>query len=385
MPNFETPQFYPEQPQKGIEQKESESRSYERDLVLSNPEFVGINFDQDYIVDGRKLWSEERYLQYVQERDGGISDQVRTMIDLGQSQVIIADNKEKEALKQNSFQEYLSSFEGKLKHVRIHPGGEFSPITPSQAIKINSDGTFDVGISPEFIEQVKMLQEQADDVTLVVQFYDHRRGAEKASDVPETEEQTKQYIALCEGLIDRLGNNIQLEIGNETNISRASSKRFADKLQHASRVDATEYSTFFYEVARTLKEKSPTVKLSIAGVASFDPTYLDDVLAEVKRLQDENGIKTPLADTISFHPYRSNAEAGSSEVKNGTFMLSELTYQEQLKAMQDIASKFEVKLTVGEINFPLTDPEQKEKLKQAIHITSDTNIETLIYPGVNVH
>jgi len=367
------------------EQKEKECRQHERDLVVENPEFVGINFDHDYIVDARNFWSQERYLQYLQERDGQISDEVRSAIESGQAKEILSEKREKEISKESSFNEYLSSFEGKLQHARVHPAGELSPIAPSQALEIKPDGTFDVVIAPEFVEQIKTLREQVSDLTLVVQFYDHRRGKEKSSDVPETQEQVEQYIAICEKIIENIGDGVQLEIGNETNISRSTSAMFADKLQHASHVNSAEYGKFFFEVAKKIKEKTPTAKLSIAGVACFDPTYLREVLTEVRRLQTESGKDTTLVDTISFHPYRENSESGSVEIKNSNFTVGELDYERQMEEMQKIASEFGVKLNIGEINFPFSDPEQKTKLEQAVSLTAKKRIESLIYPGVNVH
>jgi hypothetical protein len=367
------------------EQKEKECRQHEHDMVVENPEFVGINFDHDYIVDARNFWSQERYLQYIQERDGQISDEVRSAVESGQAQKILSEKKEKEVVKESSFHEYVSSFEGKLQHARVHPAGELSPIAPSQALEIKPDGTFDVVIAPEFIDQIKILKERVSDLTLVVPFYDHRRGKEKSSDVPETQEQVNQYIAICEKIIESIGDGVQLEIGNETNISRSTGVMFADKLQHASHVNSAEYGKFFFEVAKKIKEKTPAAKLSIAGVACFDPTYLREVLTEVRRLQTEAGIDGALVDTISFHPYREKPESGSVEVKNGNFTISEMDYERQMEEMQKIASEFGVKLNVGEINFPFSDPEQKAKLEQAVSLTTKKGIESLIYPGVNVH
>ncbi len=367
------------------EQRKKECRQHERDMVVKNPEFVGINFDHDYIVDSRNFWSQERYLQYIQERDGQISDEVRSAVESGQVQKIFLEKKEKEVDKVSLFREYLSGFEGKLQHVRVHPAGELSPITPSQALEIKPDGTFNVVIAPEFIDQIKMLQEQVSDLTLVVQFYDHRRGKEKSSDVPETQEQIEQYVAICEKIIESIGDSVQLEIGNETNISRSSGAMFVDKLQHASHVNADEYGKFFTEVAKRIKDKSPAVKLSIAGVACFDPTYLREVLTEIRRLQTEAEIDGRLVDTISFHPYREEPESGSVEVKNGNFTISEMDYERQMEEMQKIASEFGVKLNVGEINFPFSDPEQKTKLEQAVSLTTRKGIVSLIYPGVNVY
>lgn len=401
MEKFETPQepttpevIKPPIPEKEValplaenieERKERESREYEQSLVIENPEFVGMNFDQDFIVDSRKFWPQEKYLQYIKERDGSIPEEARSIVGTDKAEKFISDNRERETRKMTEFDEYLSGFNGKLQHVRIHPAGECSPITPSQAVEIKPDGTFGVAMSPEFIDQIKKLKEQADDVTMVVQFYDHRRGKEKSSDVPENSEQVEQYVALCQKLIEDVGEDVQLEIGNETNISRNTAVMFANKLQHASHVNSGEYGKFFFEVAQKIKEKSPASKLSIAGVACFDPTYLREVLGEIKQLQTENKIETPLVDTISFHPYRDKPEGGAIEVKDGKFTVSQLDYNGQLEEMQRIASEFGVKLNVGEINFPFSDSEQKVKLEQAVSLTAEKKVESFIYPGVHVH
>lgn len=366
-------------------QERLESRRFEREVVTENPEFVGMNLDQDYIVDGRSFWSQERWLQYIKERDGQISEEALVLVESGKAQEIITEKQVKENDKIKDCDEYISSFEGNLKHIRINPAGETSPASPSQAIETRADGTYETKINPKFIEQARKLKEQCSDLTLVVPFYDHRRGKERASDVPETQEQVEQYIAICEKMIESIGDGVQLEIGNEANVSRSTGAMFADKLQHASHVNPTEYGRFFFEVAKKIKEKTPAAKLSIAGVACFDPTYLREVLTEVRRLQIESGKDTTLVDTISFHPYRENPNSGSIEVKNGNFTINELDYERQMEKMQKIASQFGVNINIGEINFPLSDKEQKTKLKQAVSLTAKRGITSLIYPGNNVH
>jgi hypothetical protein len=356
----------------------------ERKMVIGNPGKVGINFDQDLIVDARSFWSHDRYVKYVEDRDGEISGDIQPLIDSGQSQRLLKEKRESELRKKDEQIKYLTSFEGKIKHLRVHPAGEFSPITPSQAIEIGSDGTYKVEISPGFVDQIKAIQKQVSDLTLVVQFYDHRRGKDHASDVPETELQVEQYVALCDGVVDHFGDGIQLEIGNETNVSRNTGQVFADKLQHASHVDSTEYADFYFKVAQQLKERHPDVKLSIAGVACFDPTYLTEVLTKVEDNKKKSGVNTKLIDIISFHPYRDEPEKGSVEVKNGNFLESNLDYEDQLAKMQSIAVKYSVDLTVGEINFSKSDPEQQVKLQQSNEITSKRGVVSFIYPGNNV-
>jgi hypothetical protein len=363
------------------------SHSFERELVISSPEFVGINFDQDYIVDAKNFWSPERYLQYVKEK-GDISEEKLTeLVKSGEGLKMLSQRREKETEKSKAFEEYLSGFAGNLKHARIHPAGENSPVSPSEAIEIKGDGAFDVAIAPQFTEQIRALQEQNDDLdlTVVVPFYDYRRGKEKASNVPETQEQVGQYIAICKKIVESAGENVQLEIGNETNVSRDTNKLFAEMLDHASKVDPVEYGKFFFKVAKVLKEERPAVRLKIAGTASFDPTYLIEVLTEVKKLQGEAGIDVPLVDTIDFHPYRERPEEGSAEVKNGEFVDGKLNYEQQMEEMQKIANDFGVKLIVGEINWSLENPERETKLQEAISLTKEQDTVSFMYPAANVH
>ena len=363
--------------------KEVHISEKERDLVLKDPEYVGINFDQDNIVDGRYFWSLDRSLAYVKQDKERNTEEFRSS--LGGLQGFLLEKRNKEIEKIEIFNKKLESFRGKLKHVRVHPAGELSPLTPSQAIETNSDGTFDVIISPEFINQVKSIKEQVKgDLTLVVQFYDYRRGKEKCSNVPETDEQVEQYIAICEETIENVGDDVQLEIGNETNVSRSTGPMFENVLQHTTNVNPSEYAQFFFKVAKRIKEKTPSVKLSVAGVACFDPTYLREVLTEVRQLQTEYNVNIPLVDTISFHPYRKDPKSGSVEVKNGQFVNTELTYKEQVEEMKRIASDFGVHMNVGEINFSFSDSKQGEKLEEAIDLTKQEGLVSYIYPGVNV-
>lgn len=356
----------------------------ERYLVIKNPNWVGINFDQEFIVDDRNFWSLKQRLNYLKQRDGVISPDILSKIESGEVQRVISQRQESEKQKMRRFREYVEDFQGNLKHIRINPAGETSSVSPSQAIEVKKDRSFEVKISPEFIEQIKVLTEQSEDVTLVVPFYNHRRDKERVSDVPETEEQIQQYIALCQDIIEKTGGLAQLEIGNETNISRSTGAEFRDKLQHASHVNSAEYANFYYKVARNIKEKFPEVKLSVAGVACFDPTYLREVLTEIKRLRTEEKVDTKLVNSISFHPYRNNPRDGSIEIKNGNFTINKSNYQEQLNIMKKLSAEFGTELNVGEINFPFSDPEWEEKLKGAIFLTKDQNVVSLIYPGIHV-
>lgn len=355
---------------------------YECDLVTKNPGFIGINLDHDHIVDARGLFTLDEAAEYLRRKYELTTDE----LDYSQAESYLSTKRTAEDAKEVAFYEYLSKFKNRLRHARIHPSGGASPISPSQALKITPDRAYSVAITPRFFKQMKALKRaQVDDLTLVIPFYDHRRAKREAADIPKTQEQIEQYISLCTSVIENIGEDIQLEIGNETNVSRDTDKMFADESSFVSHVDPIEYGKFFFEVAKKIKAEKPTTKLSIAGVACFDPTYLREALAEINRLQTAVGIGHALVDTISFHPYREDPEGGSIEVKNGNFVSSHLNYKKQMATMKNLASEFDIKLNVGEINFSLFDPRQEEKLNRAITLTAEAGLVSLIYPGINVH
>jgi hypothetical protein len=356
-------------------------REQEQKLVLENPQFVGVNIDHIFTVDARTYYSKEELAKYYEEK------YKRPLLNnkfSEEDQKYISEKRDEEKTKIESLPAYLEGFKGKLTHARIHPIGEASPVSVSQAIKIEENGDFEVKIYSEFISQIRKIKEKVEDLTIVVPFYNHRLGKEQFSNIPNTKEQINQYIAICEKLIENFEDSIQLEIGNETNVSNSTGEMFKNTAQFGDHVDSKEYSEFLFEVSSKLKIKNENIRISLAGVVCFDPTYIRDVLSRIKNMETENNISNQLIDTISFHPYREDPENGSSEIKNGNFTHSNLNYNEQLEIMKEIASEFNLELTVGEINFSNTDPEGEEKLKRAISLTAEKGVESYIYPREGV-
>ncbi len=356
----------------------------ERELVLSDPEYVGLNLDQFFIVDGRMDYSFIELCTFLIQRDGKLSDELHSAIASGVFQDEIDRRKESEKEKLVKFNSYISSFGANLQHVRINPAGEFSPVSPAHAIKEGVAGGYDVCITSSFIRQLELLREHCTDITLVVPFYDHRLDLQQCSDVPETDEQVNRYVGLCMKVAELTGSTVHLELGNETNITRNSAPRFEGLVQHATKSDPLEYAAFYYKVAKQLKTAHPLLKLSIAGTALYDPTYIRSVLTEVKRLQEQDGVSVQLVDRISFHPYREVPEHGSAEVQRGKIIPSPLTFEQQVDEMQKIAKEFGAMFTVGEINFLPSDKQHREKLKASLDLVSRRKIVSLIYPGINM-
>src|SRR3989344_6105873 len=230
------------------------SREFEASLVLENPELVGINFDQDFIVDSRGLWDKGKCIDYLKARGDIVENQLDSLTE-GELQ----KRAEEERNKLSRFDEYFEQFKGKVEHIRINPAGEASPVSLSQAIEKISEDEFSVNISSDFLDQLKSISENCKDTTLVVPFYDHRREKAGSGDMPKKDQEIEQYIAVCEKIVEECGGKVVLEIGNEVNVSKKTGIMFRDRLQHLSEVNPEEYSKFFVKVANRLKEKNPEV------------------------------------------------------------------------------------------------------------------------------
>jgi len=370
---------------KKVAQSSQENRiNQEVALVNANPEWVGMGIDQLFIVDVSVF----RGPAFIKERMvvGGETEKLGRVTELevqGKVDEALEIARKREEGKMSQLSAYLEKFTS-LRHTRINPEGALSPIAPSMAIESNGSD-FSVSIDPHFVEQMKLITGKCPDTTLVVPFYDHRRGREEASNVPLAGEQTQRYIAICDELITRFGNIIQLEIGNETNVTRSTNVETFGDLQFATTSDPHEYARFYGEVARALKDKHPSIKLSLAGLACWDEQYLATVLEDIK-LFEQRGGTSKLVDTVSFHPYRENPEEGTTEIANGRFTGTRRTYQEQLIEFIQLARNYAeaINVTVGEINFKFDDPKAISKLQKANEITQSSGVVSIIYPGIHV-
>ena len=84
---------------------------------------------------------------------------------------------------------------------------------------------------------------------------------------------TSRYIGTCEQLLKEIGDDIVIEIGNETNVSNKTSENF-EVDSFGDHVDPIEYANFFIKTAQALKNEHPNLKLSLAGTACFDDSYI---------------------------------------------------------------------------------------------------------------
>lgn len=331
------------------------------ELVEEFSEFLGMNFNYDLIIDGRVEWSEndKRYKELVKDL---------TTEQINEARI---ENYKKISV----FMGIIESLKGKLKNPRICPFAPLSPMSTYQCVKKekgeNGIETRTVEISPTFIKQMEILTEACPDTTLVVPFYNKDREPEnERSNVPNTKEDIDDYVNICLQLVDKLGDSITIEIGNETNATHQLGGEFSGSAseQISSKADPDEYAKFYCEVAARIKKEHPDVKLSVAGTAFYDETYMSKVL---NTIDDESDGKTSkLVDVISYHPYgdfNSDDKYYAASVEGGEFVETKIDFDEQHKRMETLANDYGInQLNIGEINFLSGDENQRKNLKKWI-------------------
>lgn len=358
----------------------------EQEIVVVNsaPETTGIGIDHLFICNARVFQTPERIKQQLTSQ--GEEESLKRINELesqGKAEDALEEARIKEEEKTKHLAKYLEKFPV-LKYVRVNPPGTMSPVSPSQSI-VEKQGGYSVIIDPHFLEQMKLILEKCQDVTLVVPFYNYQRGRERASDIPMEGQQTLRYIAICESLIGTLGEQIQLEIGNEINVTKNTGVMFED-LQFPFTCDPHKYANFYSEVAMAIKTKYPKVRLSIAGTVCFDRKYITTVLNDIKKFERQKRT-SQLIDTVSIHPYRGNPDLGAVEIEDGRFKPTKNTYEEQLTELSSLCHQYspDLQTTIGEINFNSDDPQAIPKLEKANKLTRDHGMISIIYPGIHVH
>lgn len=351
---------------------------FERDQVLESPQNIGITFDQKFLIDPKEFWWVEDWIQYMRDINRGLTEEEQRQITSGEAEEYCKNMRKSAIEKQGRFQKYLESFWWKLIYARAHPAGTTSALTPSRAVKYHPDGSWEITLSQEYIDQLKLIQKHSKDLTVVVQFYDHRLG-QSCSYLPDTQERINQYIWICERLIESVGDEIQLEIWIETNVSPFTGKQFQTG-QFLNETDPEKYAEFLFAVTNHLKSKYPKIRIAMAGIACFDPTYAREVLEKILLLKEQHHVVSWVVDTISFHPYREVPEVGSVEIQHGKFQKSTLTIEQQIQTFQDIGKQYGVMARIGETNYRFSDPDREAKLRTDLWI-SWPKIQTLIYPS----
>ena len=358
----------------------------ERDIVVRDPENVGMVIDHEFIVDPWRL-DVHRRIELAKNIWGTTDEEIQERSRDPNVISYIETTQQAEKAKVEALRSYLQGFEGKLDHVRIHPPGSVSPLSLGAAVRY-VDGERTISLPPEYVEQIRMIQEHAEDVTLVVQFFDHRNGAENASPIPAGQAQ-EDYIALCRHVLETFGDGVSLEFGVEPNISHDTDPAFERSLQYlpnAGEVDPRKYGDFYAEVAAALKEGSPDVRCIPAGTAFFDREFTEGMLQRIMHYEDIHDIpRGTLVNGLSFHPYRDGEpEEACVEVSDGK-IVGQIhgSYEDQLRAFMNIRDTYDpaTSIRLGEFNFKNDDTDWKRKLETSIDMTKKEGIITYIYPG----
>lgn len=323
----------------------------ERDIILKKPEFIGSGMDR-IIVNGAISYKDE----YLQTGDNSLlPKKLRGYDDATISRLI----NEQDALVEK-FKQYVDSFNGQLRRVRINRTPSSSPLNLSNVIR--PDGS--AKIASEFIEQVKYLQESGvNDITMVAGAFYDRNG--EVTDGYLTGQDREDYFNMIDSLVEQVGQNVTIELTNETN----EDIMVDGSILVAKYVEPAKYAEFYKDVSSRLKQKYPDLRLAIAGTAASDPKYIREVLEHVG---DPN-----LVDVISTHPYRASID-GPSAVDDDSKAISYLDEEDELISL---AKKYGASYQIGAVTYAdKTDYEAYSKLSQDLMRAATKGVKSNIWP-----
>lgn len=361
-------------------------RARELGEVIKSPDTVGLNLDSSSIVNPRNL----RGIKYVEESLANgktmeeisehfssqygrtiTPEQIQSAIDFEKEKIVIFD-KEIDSLPDGT-------------RFRVHSSGSQSPFVVSECIRVDETGKKQVVFNEIAMKQIERLKEKAGDsgLTVVMNMFAKESGA----NIPKTPEEIESYLLMCREFIKQTGfengKGLTLELGNETNVNRNTSDngyRPFDKEEFGDSSSPEEYADFYYQVANRLKGEFPELKLSLAGTAFYDKTYVEKVVSSVQ--DREKG----LIDVISFHPYRGDVEEGTAEIVNNEKKKSNLSFDEQFVEMKKIANAIGAEVTVGEVSFTKEWGKSINTIEQAKNTRKSYELGTIsyIWPGCQI-
>ena len=323
----------------------------ERDIILKEPEFIGSGMDR-IIVNGAISYKDE----YLQTGDNSLlPKKLRGYDDATINRLI----NEQDVLVEK-FKQYVDSFNGQLRRVRINRTPSSAPLNLSNVIR--PDGS--AKIADEFIEQVKYLQESGvNDITMVAGAFYDRNG--EVTDGYLTGQDREDYFNMIDSLVEQVGQNVTIELTNETN----EDIMVDGSILVAKYVEPAKYAEFYKDVASRLKQKYPDLRLAIAGTAASDPKYIREVL---ERIGDPN-----LVDVISTHPYRASID-GPSAVNDDSKTISYLDEEDELISL---AKKYGASYQIGAVTYAdETDYEAYSKLSQDLMCAATKGVKSNIWP-----
>lgn len=322
----------------------------ERDEVLKNPEYVGVSLD-DVIIGGHMIYAEK----YLETGDTDILPERFRRYDPD----VIKSEINKQWAQEVKFRQYIDSFNGNLRMARINKVPKFSPMSLKYAIQ--PDGS--VNISKEFIEQLQYLQEAGvDDVTVVASTYYDRYGKETSGYL--TGQDRDDYFKMIDALISKVGSNLTIELGNETNENIV----VGGNTLISNYVDPTKYAEFYNDIATRLKDKYPDLRLAVAGTAFSDPNYLKSVLEGINNHD--------LVDVISAHPYRGSINGVSSVGHND----KNVKYVDEEDELIELANQYGAEYRIGEITYGGDDDDAYRKLSSDLSRAAAKGVKSSIWP-----
>ena len=170
--------------------------------------------------------------------------------------------------------------------------------------------------------------------------------------------------------VDIVGENIIVEIGNETNTTIKNS----DNSYSARYIGPEDYAEMYRDIAGQLKCAHPQLRLAVAGTAFADYDYL-------RKVMDNIG-DSSLVDVISCHPYRGAVDGVSH--KPGDYDKT-MTYHDEEKLLRQLAERYNVKYRIGEIAYGGGHDGQAQQLAHAnldrdLQHSASSGIITNIWP-----
>ena len=323
----------------------------ERDIILGEPEFIGSGMDR-IIVNGAISYKDE----YLQTGDNSLlPEKLQGYDDVTISRLINEQN-----VLVEKFKQYVDSFNGRLRRVRINRTPSSSPLNLSNVIRSNGSAK----IASEFIEQVKYLQESGvDDITMVAGAFYDKNG--EVTDGYLIGQDREDYFNMIDSLVEQIGQNVTIELTNETN----EDIMVDGSILVAKYVEPAKYAEFYKDVASRLKQKYPDLKLAIAGTAASDPKYIREVL---EHIGDPN-----LVDVISTHPYRASID-GPSAVNDDSKTTSYLDEEDELISL---AKEYGASYQIGAVTYAdEADHDAYSKLSQDLTRAATKGVKSNIWP-----
>ena len=333
-------------------------------LVHENPDYYGLNIS-DRLGDARF----ERYLNKEYDE---LTDTEKTMMTRRQFEAV----KKHENAVIAEFKEYIESFDGKLKHVRLHQTPKKSYVS-----LMNTEKEGYLALSPRFIEMLKFLKEKnVSDIVITIGL-NHKQNNETTMLIPD-QDGLKQLLMLIFKLIDAVGPDfLTLEFGNECNETLILNNN-KNKTMISEEIAPKDYARAYRIVSKIVKSKFPGIRFQVAGTSLVDPAWLREVV--------ENVADDSLIDRLSFHPYRDrpsgfwkarteNRDIDINLVQLLALPLEKISYYDIENFFKNMAEEHGATLNVGEIAFSKKSKSPDKFLEEALASSAKNGVVSFIW------